>query len=497
MSGPEPDGAQALVAKAFANGEVAGAGPLEARIDTHLSHVFLTHDRAYKLKRAVRLPFVDFSTLEQRQAGCEAELAVNQAWAAALYEGVAAIRRDGERFSLGGEGEIIDWVVRMRRFSPGAQFDELGDAGKLSTDLLEATAAMIASHHTRGVPNLLMGHAADYRALISGLRRTEADGAARLGVAPAAPHVFERLEQELARIGSLIEARRAAGKVRRGHGDLHLRNLCLFDGAPLAFDALEFDERLSTTDVLYDFAFLLMDLRKRGLNTQANAALNAYWDAAGEDEAALKLMPFFTGLRAAVRMAVAVEAGALGEADAYRRFAIELVAPSSPIHIAIGGLSGSGKSVVARAVAPLLGGPAGARLLRSDILRKRVTPIAERYASQTVMYVYEQLAHRARQAVEAGASVIVDATFQHAQGRESLAAVWRTPWRGYWLDAPRSVRLERVALRRNDASDADVAVAAAQPEPADLPAPWRRINANQAVAAVAADILKDLQVEHP
>ncbi len=488
---------QADLVEAFAHGAVAGApGPIE-RIDTHLSHVFLTADKAFKLKRAVRLPFVDFSTCAQRRAACQAELEVNRRMGARLYLDACAVTRgQNGRFHIGGEGERVDWVVVMRRFDGAQQFDRLAQAGALSIALVERAARAIARMHARAPVTRLAGHAADYRHVIHELRETEAQGAARLGLAPGSARLCEALDGELVRIGALIERRRAAGKVRRGHGDLHLRNICVFEGEPMAFDALEFDERLATTDVLYDLAFMLMDLRAVGLNAHANAAMNAYWDEAGEDEAGLGLLGFFMALRAHVRMAVAIAGGDLCEAQSYRELGVTLLERRAPTLVALGGLSGVGKSAIGAALAARMDGPAGARLVRSDVLRKRALGLelaeraaSEAYAPERRAETYRDLTTVAGEALAAGASVIADATFQSEEARTLIEEGARgAHFCAIWLEAPLSVRLARIAQRVGDASDADVAVARAQQEPAALGASWRRVDAGRPLGAVVEDI---------
>ena len=496
----ESERQEALVA-AFTAGSVGGAPRPITRVDTHLSHVFLTGDLAFKLKRAVRLPFADFKSCEARRAACEAELAVNTPLAGPLYLDVRPVTRatDGT-FCIGGGGTVIDWVVAMRRFDQSDQFDQLARAGKLTRGLVEGVVDVVARAHAAARTNLLMGHTADYRHVIEGLRQTEEHGAARLGLHAASPLLFERLDFELAHLSDLIEQRRREGKVRRGHGDLHLRNICLFEGHPTPFDALEFDARLATTDVIYDLAFLLMDLRRLGLAAHANAAMNRYWDAANEDETALGLLPFFMALRSAVRMAVAMEVGDLAEAQTYRALSLDLLERRRPVLVAIGGLSGVGKSAVAEAIAPVLSGVAGARLLRTDVLRKRKANLRleekaeeKTYAPEQRAEIYREMAARAAAAVGAGASAVADATFLINSSRDAIADAARgAHFRAYWLDAPFSVRVARVMKRAGDASDADVTVAAAQEEPDTLPSAWRRVNANQPVKAVVTDILRDL-----
>jgi uncharacterized protein len=257
---------------------------------------------------------------------------------------------------------------------------------------------------------------------------------------------------------------------------------------------------MATIDVLYDLAFLLMDLRRVGLRAHANAVLNRYWDASGEDEQGLELLPFFAALRAAVRMAVAVEAADLGEGEAYRALGLKLLARGPPVLMAVGGLSGTGKSALATAAAPLLPGPAGARLLRSDVVRKRQLGLApeqradaEAYAPERSEEVYRELTERAAAAVGAGASAVADATFRSPAAREAIAsAAGRARVFAYWLEAPLELRLARVSGRVLDASDADAAVAAAQRTPDDVGPPWRRLDAGRSVENMVADIVADL-----
>ncbi|WP_271064976.1 phosphotransferase [Caulobacter sp. NIBR1757] len=299
-----------------------------------MSYVFLGPDRVYKLKRSLRHPFWDMSTLEARREACEAELAVNRALAPDLYETVAPVVRDtAGAFHIGGAGRPVDWVVVMRRFPDGALLDDMAEAGRLTAELVRDTVKAIAAFHARQPPQFEAGHAVDYRRIIDGLRRTEAEGAAALDLRPGSEVLFGALEHEVARHAPMIEARRKAGWVRRGHGDLHLRNICVFEGRVTPFDALEFDPALATADVLYDLAFLLMDLRARGLDELAHVAMTQYWESLAQPEEALALLPLFMALRAAVRMAVAVEAGDLVPAAHYRALGLELLQPTSPGHL--------------------------------------------------------------------------------------------------------------------------------------------------------------------
>jgi aminoglycoside phosphotransferase family enzyme/predicted kinase len=497
---------QASLIAALESGQASGEpGPLR-RIDTHLSHVFVSAERVYKLSRARRHPFVDLSGAGQRRAAAMAELEVNRHFAPALYERVAPVTRSAEgRIALDGAGVAVDWAVVMRRIPEGAILDEIADAGEFGPDLAAEAAAAIARLHA-GLPSVRgAGGAKALRAILAGLRRTEREADAALGIKPRDRRLFAALEAEIERCAPLIDARDRAGWTRRGHGDLHLANICRLDGEIVAFDALAFDAALVTADVLYDFAFLLMDLRVRRLAAQANAAMNRYWDEAGQPEEAFALVPAFMALRAVVRMAVLTEAGDLPRADRYRRLARRLLAASHPRLVAIGGLSGTGKSVLARAIAPRLPGPCGARILRTDVMRKTMAGAAPTEALDASAYapaaraaVYREMAEAAHAALASGTSVIADATFQEAGARRAVeAAAGAAPFSGLWLRASPQTRIDRVGGRQGDASDATAAVAAAQSEPASLGTAWRIIAADGRPAKVAAEARRQLASEPP
>lgn len=489
------DGQRATVA-AIEGGMATRDGRPLRRIDTHMSHLFLGPEHVYKLKRGVRHVFGDMSSVDARRMACEAELEVNRVLAPDLYEAVLpVVRKTSGELRIGGDGEIQDWVVAMRRFPDGALFAEMADAGRLTAALVREAATMIAGFHANLTPLASAGHAVDYRRITEGLRRTEAEGAAALGVSPASRSLFDALDDAIALLSPVIEARRKEGWVRRGHGDLHLRNICMFNGRVMPFDALEFDPALASADVLYDLSFLLMDLRARGLDELANVALNTYWDASGQPEEALVLLPLFMALRAAVRMAIAVEAGNLAESADYRELGLRLLRPSAPRLLAVGGLSGSGKSSVARAVAHTLPGCCGARLLRTDTIRKRLAGIApddrlgdEAYGPDARASVYDVLADRARETLAAGVSVVADATFREASLRATIEAAARGfGFQGVWLSAPPKVRAARIVLRQGDASDATAKVALSQVEPQTLGA-WEVMDADRPLAALIDEV---------
>jgi len=450
------------------------------RLDTHAASVFLAGDRALKVKRAVRFPFLDYSTLAKRKAACAAEIAVNRPFAPQLYRRVVPIARAADgRLALDGEGTPVEWAVDMRRFDETRTLDHLADTGEIDAALADRLARAVAAAHARAP-------VVDAAPWIDAL----ADFLAQNDVAfRDCPELFAAAEAErlgrlsraaLARLVPLLVARGQQGLVRRGHGDLHLGNIALIDGEPVAFDAIEFDPLIAAGDVLYDLAFLLMDLVERGLATAANIVLNRYLGETRrpEDLDALAALPLFLSLRAAIRAKVTAARGAGAAVDArpaifraartYFDLAGRLIVPPASRLVAVGGLSGSGKSVLARALAPELLPVPGAVVLRSDVERKARFGVGESerlpasaYAPDVTAALYATLADKARRVVAAGHSAIVDAVFARPHERALIAAAG-VPFRGLFLTADLATRLARVTDRSADASDADAAVARAQ-----------------------------------
>ncbi|MCW6513085.1 bifunctional aminoglycoside phosphotransferase/ATP-binding protein [Lichenifustis flavocetrariae] len=473
-------------------------------MQTHISIILLAGHRALKLKKDVRLPYVDFSTPDLRLTACERELRLNRRTAPGLYLGVRRVSRQADgSLALDGDGPLVDAVVDMVRFDEGCLFDDLATSGRLTAEYIEALARQVAAFHgTLDADRHRSG--SEIMSAVLDINQNAFAGTTVFGEDEVATFC-QMFRARLATIAPLLDARAVAGKIRHGHGDLHLRNICLIDGDPTLFDCLEFSDDLATTDILYDLAFLLMDLWARGLHAHANLALNRYLDDLDETDG-LPLLPFFMAVRAAVRAHVtATQAmGATAGADRLERdartyfdLAVALLEVRPTRLVAVGGLSGSGKSTVAASIAPFVGPAPGARVIGSDRTRKRMFRVpartrlpAEAYLPAVSAEVYGRLRSEAARVLHLGHGVVVDAVFDRPDESIAIAEVAEregVPFRGLWLTAPREVLLHRVAQRRGDVSDATGDVLLSQVERAVPPAAWASVAADASVEVVCAE----------
>jgi aminoglycoside phosphotransferase family enzyme/predicted kinase len=466
------------------------------RIDTHASVVFLGGDRALKIKRAVRLPFLDYSTLEKRKSACEEELKVNAGNAPELYRRVVAITRaDDGGLEIDGSGEPVEWAVEMARFDEEQTLDRIAGTQQIRPVLVIAIAETILKSHQKApraegetwlvsIPAIIDRNTTKFR----DVHGIDADAVDQLDA---------RSHDHFAALRALLRQRAGQGFVRRCHGDLHLANIAQVNGRPLLFDAIEFDPAIATTDVLYDLAFTLMDLIHFGDRSASNAVINHYLASTPDENldglAALRL---FLSIRAAIRAHVLFtkcEQMADGEAvwrDAKRYFDLagSLIVPAPPMLIAIGGLSGTGKSVLARALAGVVEPPPGAIIFRSDVVRKHLfdvsetTPLSEAaYQSSVSGRVYDLLSEKAERVLAQGCSVVLDAAFLRESQRAAVSDLARRQcgrFVGLFLTADLATRLSRIERREHDASDATRDVALQQEDVEFGVVNWHRVDAS-------------------
>jgi aminoglycoside phosphotransferase family enzyme/predicted kinase len=469
------------------------------RVETAAALVFLRGDTAYKLKKAIKLPYLDYSTKPLRKAILDREFEINRKEAPQLYRGVRPVVRsaDGE-FRIGGYGEIVDWVLEMQRFPDRSLLSDVVEDGRLNDELALDLAEVVAGAHRRA-------HQSDWDP-VSIMAALEEQLLQAFGSQPDVfqPSDFERFAglyiDRFRHLKPMLMARGKAGLVRHCHGDLHCGNIVVIDGKPVLFDAIEFSERLAKTDVLYDLAFLLMDLSRYDQLRGANLILNRYFDLRRKEETlgAAATLPLFLATRAGVRALVAADrskeldgeafSAARKEASDYFCRAIGHLAPQAARLIAVGGLSGTGKTALARALCAELTPQPGAFHIRSDIERKRLfqqnatQPLPpEAYAPEVSAEVYDVMLKRANEALAAGWPVVVDAVFARPDERDAvraLAARHNAGFMGLWLEARAGEMKARVSARKGDASDATAEVVEKQLGYELGTIDWHRIDAS-------------------
>jgi hypothetical protein len=495
---PELDGLERAQAEAIAllSDPAAHGGAAVERVDTHISRIFLAGDRAWKMKRALRNNFLDFSTPEKREASCRREMELN-AGGAGFYLGVVPVARGPEGLTLGGEGEPVDWVVEMRRFDREQELDRLADRDLLTREMMERLADDLAARHAQAPPTPGFGDGKETGARIDQIAEALA-GAAGHGPLAAEAEPW-RCAAQAARASQtrLLDRRAALGRIRRCHGDLHLGNIVLLDGEPTPFDAIEFNEEIASVDVLYDIALTLADLEMRGRRALAGALLSRYL-AWTRDHEGLALMPLYLSMRGAIRAMAAAGAGQ-GDLAAHRlAFARRaLASPTQARVAAVGGISGTGKSSLARRLAPELAPLLGALTIRSDVTRKRLlgappeAPLPKRaYSERVSRRVIARMAWDARRVLRAGWPVVLDATFLGPDWRacaRRLAAAEGVAFDGLWLTLPPEEAVRRIEARRGDASDADAAVVRRQAKRQATPRGWQALSADRPLEALAAE----------
>lgn len=492
----------------------AHGGAETVRIDTHTAAIVLVADRAWKLRRPVDYGWLDYATRARRREFSRLEIDLNSVTAPGLYLGLGGLVPQGAGWRLvGPEGDLpaeAEPLVVMHRFRQRDLFDRMAAEGRLTPALARATGKAVADMHRAAPRRDGMGRLPAF----AGREVNElVHLAAILGEAPVAR--FSAAVQARAAACNDLAARRGA---RRCHGDLHLRNIVLWQGRPAPFDCIEFNESFTNVDPLYDLAFLLMDLDHRGHGELAVEVFNTWAERMAAEPGAeldtayggIRLLPFYKACRAGIRAKVGALAlkghdlsehgGELAEARAYLALGIRYLTEASPPRlIAVGGLSGSGKSTLAWALAARL----GAVVLRSDVIRKGLWGLddterlpSEAYAPEVSGRVYRAMWERARMALAGGATVILDAAHLKAEERDQgaeIAAEAGVRFDGLWLDAPVDDLKARVTARAADASDATAAVVETQTGYDLGPIRWHRLAAGGALEAVTDMAMAALQ----
>ncbi|HUI98973.1 MAG TPA: AAA family ATPase [Usitatibacter sp.] len=454
-------------------------------VETHISYVLLAGEHAYKIRKPVRLPFLDFSTLEARRRDCEEELRLNRRTAPSLYLDVVAIAGAPDEPRIGGPGAVLEYAVHMRRFDPEAALDRMARARKLEAAQVEALARGVARFHARaeragasspyGTPERVLADALenfrDIEAVDQDVRRLA-----------ALEHLRDWTLAEHHALAPLLAERHGDGFVRECHGDLHLGNVVLIEGEPVPFDCVEFEPSLRWTDAMSDVAFVAMDLDRQGLPGLAARFVNAYLEETG-DYPGLRLLRFYAVYRAMVRAKIAcIRAHEPGIPEARRRQAADalgadlavahrLAHRSRPALVLMHGLPGSGKTWVSQQLVDAL----GAVRVRSDIERKRrhglaslqasaSPPGAGLYTSGEDRLTYARLGELASWVLAAGYPAIVDATFLRRAERDAFRALASAAGASFTIAtcvAPDALLAARVASRAaggKDASEAGLAV---------------------------------------
>ena len=472
------------------------------RIETACNRVYLAGDTAWKVKRPVDLGYVDFTTLERRREAAEREIAFNSAAAPDIYRRVHAVTRAGDRLELDGDGPAVDYAVEMRRFDEGSVLSARPEA--VDGALAEALGREIARRHAAAPMRPQGGGAAGLAYTIDSNAHLLTGLADRLG-RDAVGAVIATTAERFADVSGLLEDRRRAGFTRRCHADLHLGNILLEEGRPVLFDCIEFNDQLSDIDIQYDLAFLLMDLDFRNRRDAACRVLDAWLDEAARREGAglregLAALPLMLSVRAVVRSHVEANSGHDAVGRAYLEAALGHLQPEPPRLFAVGGMSGTGKTTLARAVAPQLGASPGAVVLRSDEIRKRLSGVAptdrlpaEAYAPDMSARVHDTLFGEAASLLGAGRSVILDATFLdpgHRARASELARLSGRSLSAVWLEGPAEVLKTRLAARTGDASDATPETLDLQARAATGQIEWPRLGADLDADSAALNVFR-------
>lgn len=451
-------------------------------IETHISWVILSGEFAYKIKKPVNFGFLDFSTLEKRKHFCEQELHLNRRLAAGIYLDVVTITGTTDEPRISGSKTIFEYAVKMKQFPQSAQLDNMLATGELKLEHMDAIANMVASfHQSVDIADDTTAYGdidAVYQPIEENFRQiSEYVDCKRYQDKLTALSQWSK--SELSKQQKVMAQRKADGFIRHCHGDMHLRNMLWLNDAPMAFDCIEFNDKLSWIDVISEVAFLIMDLQHRQQHQLASRFLNSYLEITG-DYAGLSILPFYLCYRALVRAKVNAlrlaqkhltakeKENIINDFESYLELALTYTQKPTPKLIIMHGLSASGKSNVSQKLLETI----GAIRIRSDVERKRLFKIASTegssnrinagiYSTEASQLVYKKLLELASMVMNAGYSIIVDAAFLNHKQRETFkkfAEKLKTSCIILQTSAPTETLKQRILQRKNDVSDADLAV---------------------------------------
>jgi uncharacterized protein len=489
--------------------------PIEL-MQTHASYVLLTGEFVYKLKKPVNFGFLDYSTVDKRQHFCQEEIRLNQRGAKELYLEVVSIVKQGNKYQLGNDGEIVDYAVKMVQFPQSTLLSNMFEAGAMTIDQIEEMGVVVAQFHANAQTNEYIssfGTVASIRQSIDDNYRHTEKYIGRAQTQQQFTETKAYTDRFLLEHSQLFLDRIAGGFIRECHGDLHLRNICRWQSKTLLFDCIEFNEPFRFVDTMYDVAFAMMDLEARGRKDLANRFLNTYAEQTGDWEG-LQVLPLYLSRQAYVRAKVTsfllddptissedrlVAAQTAGD---YYRQAWEYTRTAAPdqLHpsqgrlILLAGLSGSGKSTLGKRIAMEIGGVH----LRSDAVRKHLGGIPLLSKGDDSLYTPEMTAKTYQRVLELGLklavqgfSAILDAKYDRQSLRAAvidLAADRGIPVQMIHCIAPVDVLRDRLAHRTGDIADATVDLLASQQ------AVWEDFTPAQRADLITADTTQDLSI---
>ena len=443
-------------------------------VQTHVSYVLLTGDYAYKLKKSVNFGFLDYSTLEKRKHFLDAEISLNSAIAPELYLEVIPITQEGEKFILNGSGKPVAYTLKMRQFPQENLFINLFDAGKLSIEKMEELGKIVAEFHKNAVTNEYISSFGKVEKIRQAFDENYAQTQGYIGRAQTQEQLTATqayTDNFFAEREDLFNSRINNNKIKECHGDLHLKNICLWQDKIQLFDRIEFNEPFRFVDVIYDVAFAMMDLEAKGKQDFANAFLNTYLEETGDWEG-LPLLPLYLSRQAYVRAKVTsfllddpaipetVKQEASQTATNYYKQAWEYTQRKSGKLILMSGLSGSGKTTVAKTIAR----NTGAIHIRSDAVRKHIAGIALEATGSDTIYTpqmnqktYDRLLELGVMLVQEGFTVILDAKYDRIDYRHKVIdaiKLHNISLQIIHCTAPLEVLRDRLNQRSGDISDA-------------------------------------------